>query len=102
MCVLFAEETLKSLKKLDKQLMMEELRLQFVTSNISWLLHTVETLLTRDQNDVVGCRLLVVVGEHGGEAPADLREVRGHRPVLKQNVHENISKAERLGTKLLS
>ena len=51
MCVLFAEETLKSLKKLDKQLMMEELRLQFVTSNISWLLHTVEpvlTLLTRD------------------------------------------------------
>ena len=48
MCVLFAEETLKSLKKLDKQLMMEELRLQFVTSNISWLLHAAEPVFSAD------------------------------------------------------
>ena len=99
--------------------------LEFVTSQISWL-HRKPCLyefyvnifscsarpqnipkrkvrlLTCNKQNVVRCRFLIVVGEHGGQASADLREVRGHRPVLKQNVHENISKAERLGTKLLS
>ena len=78
--------------------------LEFVTSQIAWLhpkpclyefyvnifslalglkISRRGKLLTCDEQDVVRCRFLIVVGEHGGQTATDLREVRRHGSVLK-------------------
>ena len=81
--------------------------LEFVTSQISWLhrkpclyefyvnifslalglkISRRGKLLTCDKQDVVRGGLFIVVGEHGGQASTDLREVRRHGSVLKYQI----------------